>query len=90
MAMAMELLAFGLASLLLHVARAIDNTSASCAPARCGNLSIAYPFSLSGVQPLYCGYPALELACDAAGPAYLSRTSRQHLYRVDDISYDNC
>nr|CAB3472292.1 unnamed protein product [Digitaria exilis] len=43
-------------------------------------------------HPLYCGYPALELACDAAGRAYLSsRTSRQrqHLYRVDDISYGN-
>ncbi|CAL4977696.1 unnamed protein product [Urochloa decumbens] len=88
--MAMELLTLGLlASLLLHAAGAIDNNNISCAPVRCGNLSITYPFSLTGVQPPYCGYPALELACDAAGRAYLSRASRQHVYRVGDISYDN-
>ncbi|CAO2174541.1 unnamed protein product [Urochloa humidicola] len=86
--MAMELLTFGLASLLLHVAGATGN-NISCAPARCGNLTITYPFWLTGVQPSYCGYPALELACDTAGRAYLSRTSGQHAYRVGDISYDN-
>ncbi|CAM0149398.1 unnamed protein product [Urochloa decumbens] len=88
--MAMELLTLGLlASLLLHAAGAIDNNNISCAPVRCGNLSITYPFSLTGVQQPYCGYPALELACDAAGRAYLSRASRQHVYRVGDISYGN-
>jgi hypothetical protein len=29
--------------------------NASCAAARCGDLSITYPFSLGGVQPLDCG-----------------------------------
>ncbi|XP_062233382.1 LEAF RUST 10 DISEASE-RESISTANCE LOCUS RECEPTOR-LIKE PROTEIN KINASE-like 1.2 [Phragmites australis] len=85
--MALELLTVALAS-LLHVAGAIDNTTASCTPAKCGSLDITYPFSLSGVQPLYCGHPALELACDA-GRAYLRRTYREHLYRIQDISYEN-
>ncbi|KXG31948.1 LEAF RUST 10 DISEASE-RESISTANCE LOCUS RECEPTOR-LIKE PROTEIN KINASE-like 1.2 [Sorghum bicolor] len=62
----------------------------SCAPARCGNLSVTYPFSLAGVHPLECGYPAFGLTCDAAaGRTYLSRTFRVNLYRVLSISYDS-
>jgi len=62
----------------------------SCAPATCGNLSITYPFSLSGVQPLYCGFPAFELTCAAdAGRAYLTRTFRDRLYRVLSIYYES-
>jgi hypothetical protein len=64
--------------------------NASCAPARCGDLSITYPFSLGGVQPLDCGYPAFDLTCDAAaGRAYLSRTFRERLYHVKEIFYGN-
>ncbi|KXG31938.1 LEAF RUST 10 DISEASE-RESISTANCE LOCUS RECEPTOR-LIKE PROTEIN KINASE-like 2.5 isoform X2 [Sorghum bicolor] len=62
----------------------------SCAPARCGNLSVTYPFSLAGVHPLECGYPSFGLTCDAAaGRTYLSRTFRVNLYRVLSISYGN-
>ncbi|XP_040376884.1 LEAF RUST 10 DISEASE-RESISTANCE LOCUS RECEPTOR-LIKE PROTEIN KINASE-like 1.2 [Oryza brachyantha] len=78
---------------LLHAATATgggNETSgnASCVPARCGNLTIRYPFSLTGVQPLYCGYPVLDLTCDN-GTAFLKKTFRDHLYRVDNIFYKN-
>lgn len=46
---------------LLATAAAQD---ASCAPVRCGNLSIMYPFWLRGEQPSYCGYPSFGIACD--------------------------
>ncbi|CAM0878992.1 unnamed protein product [Alopecurus aequalis] len=80
-------------STLLHPAAASngagdDNLTATCAPARCGVLNITYPFTLIGVQPPHCGYPAFELACDhLAGRAYLSRTFRERLYLVRNISY---
>nr|CAB3476357.1 unnamed protein product [Digitaria exilis] len=63
-----------------------NNTS--CSPARCGDLNITYPFSLSGVQPLYCGFPAFDLTCNDSR-AYLTRTYREKLYHVEDISYAN-
>ena len=70
--------------------RTTSGNDTSCAPARCGGLNITYPFSLAGVHPLECGYPAFGLTCDAAaGRAYLSRTFRVNLYRVLSISYDN-
>uniref|UniRef100_A0A0D9Y2Y0 Protein kinase domain-containing protein n=1 Tax=Oryza glumipatula TaxID=40148 RepID=A0A0D9Y2Y0_9ORYZ len=88
------LLLLPLASSLLHVAAAVGNetsssSNTSCTPARCGNLTITYPFSLSGVQPVSCGYPVLDLTCDnRTGRAFLSRTFRDHLFRVDSISYE--
>ncbi|EEC69901.1 hypothetical protein OsI_00305 [Oryza sativa Indica Group] len=84
-----------IAASLLHVAAAVgnetsSNNNTSCAPARCGNLTIRYPFSLSGVQPPYCGYPAFDLTCDnGTGRAFLSRTFRDHLFLVDNIFYEN-
>jgi len=94
--MSFKLLSVVLASLLLSAAAAAAATTTSgsgntsCAPATCGNLSITYPFSLSGVQPLYCGFPAFELTCAAdAGRAYLARTFRDRLYRVLSIYYES-
>lgn len=81
---------------LVHAAAAIGHNetstsgNTSCTPARCGNLTISYPFSLSGVQPVSCGYPVLDLTCDnRTGRAFLSRTFRDHLFRVDSIFYEN-
>ncbi|KAK1660649.1 hypothetical protein QYE76_048808 [Lolium multiflorum] len=80
------LLLLPLASLVRSATSGGVNTS--CAQATCGNLTIGYPFSLAGAQPLYCGYPVLDLTCDAAhGHAYLSKTFRERLFRVDNISY---
>ncbi|KAF8705070.1 hypothetical protein HU200_031332 [Digitaria exilis] len=78
-------------SLLLCLATsAAADTYGSCAPATCGNLNISYPFSLGGKQPLHCGFPAFALICDdRSGHAYLNRTFRENLYRVDNISYAN-
>ncbi|PUZ57936.1 hypothetical protein GQ55_5G469700 [Panicum hallii var. hallii] len=88
-ALPLLLLLLPLASLLRFATADGNGTrgNASCAPAACGNLSITYPFSLSGVQPLYCGFPAFELTCADAGRAYLARTFRERLYRVLNISY---
>ncbi|CAM0878993.1 unnamed protein product [Alopecurus aequalis] len=83
---------FLLASLLRAATAA---RSSSCAPESwCGDLTIRYPFSLAGVQPLYCGYPPFDLTCDDAAPlrraqAYLSKTFRERLFRVNEISYAN-
>ncbi|RLN23977.1 putative WAK receptor-like protein kinase family protein [Panicum miliaceum] len=92
--MSFKLLSVVLASLLRLAAATTTTTSSgsgnsSCAPATCGNLSITYPFSLSGVQPLYCGNPAFQLTCADAGRAYLTRTFRERLYRVLSISYED-
>jgi hypothetical protein len=63
----------------------------SCGLETCGNVTIRYPFSRAGAQPLYCGYPVFDLTCDAGGPgparAYLSNTFRDRLFRVAEISY---
>uniref|UniRef100_A0A0D9UWI6 Protein kinase domain-containing protein n=1 Tax=Leersia perrieri TaxID=77586 RepID=A0A0D9UWI6_9ORYZ len=94
-AMALQLLPAIIVASLLHVATATGSNgketsgNISCTPARCGNLTIRYPFSLGGVQPAYCGYPVLDLTCDNNGTAYLSRTFRDHLYRIDNIFYEN-
>jgi hypothetical protein len=80
------LLLLPLASLVRSATSGGVNTS--CAQATCGNLTIGYPFSLAGAQPLYCGYPVFDLTCDAGrGQAYLSRTFRERLFHVADISY---
>ncbi|CAL4951316.1 unnamed protein product [Urochloa decumbens] len=81
-----------LSLLRLALAAAADTNgtggNTSCAPARCGNLNITYPFSLGGVQPLYCGFPVFALTCDG-GRAYLRGTFRENLYRVHSIAYEN-
>ncbi|KAG2628233.1 hypothetical protein PVAP13_3KG263300 [Panicum virgatum] len=46
------------------------------------------PFSLTGKQPLHCGFPAFQLTCDA-NRTYFSRTFRDRLYHVLHIFYDN-
>ncbi|CAO2185532.1 unnamed protein product [Urochloa humidicola] len=71
-------------------ATAADNngTVGTCAPARCGNLNITYPFSLYGVQPKYCGFPVFALTCDD-GRAYLRGTFRENLYIVQSIAYES-
>lgn len=86
--MSRKILAIILASLLQLASYGYGASNTSCKPARCGNLIVTYPFSLGGAQPLYCGFPSFELTCDG-GRAYLTRTFQEHLYRVDDISYDN-
>jgi hypothetical protein len=85
------LLLLRLCSLLQQLAAAAaSNKTGSCAPARCGELNITYPFSLSGVQPLDCGLPVFDLTCDfPSGQAYLRRTFRERLYHVQAIFYGN-
>ncbi|KAI4966842.1 hypothetical protein ZWY2020_035820 [Hordeum vulgare] len=83
----LQLLLLPLAS-FLRTAASTTGSNESCTPKSCGGLTIRYPFSLSGAQPLYCGYPAFDLTCEAGtSRAYLSNTFREHLFRVDNISY---
>ncbi|KAM3346384.1 hypothetical protein ACQJBY_020756 [Aegilops geniculata] len=72
----------------LRTATSTTGSNGSCTPESCGALTIRYPFSLAGAQPLYCGYPAFDLTCNnGTRRAYLSNTFREHLFRVDSISY---
>jgi hypothetical protein len=59
----------------------------SCAPAACGNLTIAYPFWLHGRHDPSCGYPAFGVTCndDPTGATPPSLNS-SHL-RLIDIRY---
>ncbi|KAK1660662.1 hypothetical protein QYE76_048821 [Lolium multiflorum] len=82
--------------LLLPLASVLRSASGggntSCTEESCGDLTIRFPFSLAGVQPLYCGYPPFDLTCDAGlgrAQAYLSNTFRERLFRVANISYTN-
>uniref|UniRef100_A0A7N0VE57 non-specific serine/threonine protein kinase n=1 Tax=Kalanchoe fedtschenkoi TaxID=63787 RepID=A0A7N0VE57_KALFE len=34
-----------------------------CAPARCGDTDVRYPFYLQGLQPSYCGEPGYNVSC---------------------------
>ncbi|XP_048561573.1 LEAF RUST 10 DISEASE-RESISTANCE LOCUS RECEPTOR-LIKE PROTEIN KINASE-like 1.2 [Triticum urartu] len=87
--LSLQLLLLQLVS-LLRSATATTGSNGSCSPESCGALAIRYPFSLAGAQPLYCGYPAFDLTCDnGTGRTYLSNTFREHLFRVDSISYTN-
>ncbi|KAM0831183.1 hypothetical protein ACQ4PT_065733 [Festuca glaucescens] len=82
------LLLFPLAFLLRSATATSGGGNTSCTQESCGNLTIRFPFSLAGAQPLYCGYSAFDLTCDAGrGRAYLSKTFRDRLFRVVDISY---
>ncbi|XP_044973769.1 LEAF RUST 10 DISEASE-RESISTANCE LOCUS RECEPTOR-LIKE PROTEIN KINASE-like 1.2 [Hordeum vulgare subsp. vulgare] len=67
-------------------------SNGSCTPRSCGDLTIRYPFSLAGAQPFYCGYPPFDLTCDTStghAGAYVRKTFREHLFRINDISYEN-
>ncbi|XP_037408878.1 LEAF RUST 10 DISEASE-RESISTANCE LOCUS RECEPTOR-LIKE PROTEIN KINASE-like 1.2 [Triticum dicoccoides] len=87
--LSLQLLLLPLASFLRTAASTTGTGSkGSCTQRSCGGLTIRYPFSLAGAQPLYCGYPAFDLTCDnGTRRSYLSNTFREHLFRVDNISY---
>ncbi|KAL6627483.1 hypothetical protein ACP70R_031209 [Stipagrostis hirtigluma subsp. patula] len=61
-------------------------TPSSCAPARCGGLTVAYPFWLAGAHPPECGYQAFQVACDK-GIASLKNSI--WTYQIMDIFYAN-
>nr|BAK03018.1 predicted protein [Hordeum vulgare subsp. vulgare] len=85
----LQLLLLPLAS-FLRTAASTTGSNESCTPKSCGDLNIRYPFSLSGAQPLYCGYPAFDLTCEAVTRrAYLRNTFRENIFLVRNISYSN-
>ncbi|KAL5229011.1 hypothetical protein ABZP36_017276 [Zizania latifolia] len=60
-------LAMLLLTLLIAASSAADaintTTSSSCEPAKCGNLTIGYPFWLAGTHPPECGYRVFQVSC---------------------------
>jgi hypothetical protein len=75
-----------LAILPTTAAAALNTSTVPCAPAPCGNLTIAYPFWLAGTHQPYCGYKAFQVACEDH-EVYLK--SSYWMYQVLDISYEN-
>ncbi|RDX75589.1 LEAF RUST 10 DISEASE-RESISTANCE LOCUS RECEPTOR-LIKE PROTEIN KINASE-like 2.7, partial [Mucuna pruriens] len=66
-----------------------SNTSATCAPSNCGNISIRYPFwnkSNTTNTKEFCGYPDFGLEC-VGNHAIITLPSDK--YYVTDINYDN-
>ncbi|KAJ4765474.1 Protein kinase family protein [Rhynchospora pubera] len=57
------------------------------APKKCGNNTISYPFWISGQQPSYCGYSALEISCSDCKP--LLTQSYNSAYYVKQLFYQN-
>ncbi|KAJ1282720.1 hypothetical protein BS78_03G072800 [Paspalum vaginatum] len=77
---------------LLAVVAAAQNTSSTppCAPASCGNLTVASPFWLaSGAhQPPECGSRKdFQVACDDKGRAFLKNSFWD--YQILDVFYEN-
>ncbi|WOL03981.1 LEAF RUST 10 DISEASE-RESISTANCE LOCUS RECEPTOR-LIKE PROTEIN KINASE-like [Canna indica] len=59
-------------------------------PDRCGNISIQYPFWLSGQQQPNCGLPPFELTCrnDSHNPVPVLKLLDFYFY-INQIFYDN-
>ncbi|CAO2204761.1 unnamed protein product [Urochloa humidicola] len=73
---------------LLTTAAVAVNTSIPCVPALCGNISISYPFWLTGTHPPECGYKAFQITCDKQqGNVSLANSFMK--YRILDIFYPN-
>ncbi|KAF0905023.1 hypothetical protein E2562_000834 [Oryza meyeriana var. granulata] len=74
-----------LASLQLLTTFANGSTvDAGCPPARCGNLTITYPFWLGSQDQSSCGPPAFRLTCnDTASSPFLSSS----YIKVLDVDY---
>ncbi|XP_015697565.1 LEAF RUST 10 DISEASE-RESISTANCE LOCUS RECEPTOR-LIKE PROTEIN KINASE-like 1.2 isoform X1 [Oryza brachyantha] len=81
---------FAIMVLLTLPAATVDagNTTASpfCEPAKCGNLTIGYPFWLTGKHPPECGYRAFQVTCDHGKS---SLKNGLWTYQIQHIFYHN-
>nr|KJB17939.1 hypothetical protein B456_003G025800 [Gossypium raimondii] len=68
---------------LIAIVRANDD----CAPLRCGNLTIGYPFRLK-TQPRNCGDPRFELDCENSTDSVVLIIEQEKFY-VQNISYSD-
>ncbi|KAJ1684946.1 hypothetical protein LUZ63_016336 [Rhynchospora breviuscula] len=59
----------------------------ACGPRMCGNVSITYPFWISGVHPSYCGYSSLEIDCQSRKPVLVDSYERS--YYLKHVFYEN-
>ncbi|EEE53835.1 hypothetical protein OsJ_00300 [Oryza sativa Japonica Group] len=83
-----------LAACLLAPRHAAEAAVTSCAPRRCGNVTIAYPFWLPDSSPppssssAPCGPAAFQVNCDNGSRASLARSFRSG-YKILGVSYAN-
>ncbi|MBA0643365.1 hypothetical protein Goklo_027664, partial [Gossypium klotzschianum] len=66
---------------------AIVHANDDCAPLRCGNLTIGYPFRLK-TQPRNCGDPRFELDCENSTDRVVLIIEQEKFY-VQNISYSD-
>ncbi|XP_044465218.1 LEAF RUST 10 DISEASE-RESISTANCE LOCUS RECEPTOR-LIKE PROTEIN KINASE-like 1.2 isoform X2 [Mangifera indica] len=72
---------------LCHYTVSDDSKFQACEPKTCGkNLTIKYPFWISGEQQSYCGYPNFEITCNGQKP--ILNISYED-YIIKDIFYEN-
>ncbi|KAG8053518.1 hypothetical protein GUJ93_ZPchr0001g29447 [Zizania palustris] len=83
----MLLLALLVAASSAAAADAINTTtwSSSCEPAKCGELTIGYPFWLEGTHPPECGYRAFQVSCQQR---LASLKNGFWTYEIKNISYE--
>ncbi|KAL5227581.1 hypothetical protein ABZP36_015846 [Zizania latifolia] len=83
-------LAMLLLALLIAASSAVDainttTSSSTCKPAKCGDLTIGYPFWLTGTHPRECGYQAFQVSCQQG---LASLKNGFWTYQIMDISYE--
>ncbi|XP_044477113.1 LEAF RUST 10 DISEASE-RESISTANCE LOCUS RECEPTOR-LIKE PROTEIN KINASE-like 1.2 isoform X2 [Mangifera indica] len=70
-----------------HQAVSVASKFQACEPKTCGgNLTIKYPFWISGEQESFCGYPNFEITCNDQKPVF--NISSENFF-VKDIFYEN-
>ncbi|KAF2948292.1 hypothetical protein DAI22_01g026200 [Oryza sativa Japonica Group] len=84
--LAMLLLTLPIASSTVDAINTTNTTSPFCEPARCGNLTIGYPFWLAGKHPPECGYRAFQVTCDHRNA---SLKNGFWTYQIQHIFYHN-
>ncbi|EEC69908.1 hypothetical protein OsI_00319 [Oryza sativa Indica Group] len=80
------LITLPIASSTVDAINTTNTTSPFCEPARCGNLTIGYPFWLAGKHPPECGYRGFQVTCDHKNA---SLKNGFWTYQIQDIFYHN-
>nr|XP_025878389.1 LEAF RUST 10 DISEASE-RESISTANCE LOCUS RECEPTOR-LIKE PROTEIN KINASE-like 1.2 [Oryza sativa Japonica Group] len=80
------LITLPIASSTVDAINTTNTTSPFCEPARCGNLTIGYPFWLAGKHPPECGYRTFQVTCDHRNA---SLKNGIWTYQIQRIFYHN-
>uniref|UniRef100_A0A0D9Y2X5 Wall-associated receptor kinase galacturonan-binding domain-containing protein n=1 Tax=Oryza glumipatula TaxID=40148 RepID=A0A0D9Y2X5_9ORYZ len=80
------LITLPIASSTVDAINTTNTTSLFCEPAKCGNLTIGYPFWLAGKHLPECGYRAFQVICDHKNA---SLKNGFWTYQIQRIFYHN-